>query len=157
MQFQVGPKQDSVPDQQTVLNTVVEAYNQSGDSGQFEVRKQQGGNFAVVGIGISSSEQAVAQKPVLDTSITLPDEPHSLEAIVLLLCREVSDATHVTITTDPPQIQIAEKQVSIGGTNQPARDLLAHTLAATGQHLYWQLLFDDASRTYRLKIRQLPR
>jgi hypothetical protein len=155
VQFQVGPKEDSVPDEQTVLNAVVDAYNQSGGPGQFAVRKQEGGNLAVVGIGVNSAvPESASQTPVFDTSISLPVERHNLQATVLLLCRALSDATRVTIKAELSQMEIAEKQIAAGGTTQPARALLAKALATSVPHLYWQLLFDDASRTYTLKIRR---
>lgn len=147
-----------MPDEAKALNAVVDAYNQSGNPGRFELRKESEQNFDVVGTGARQekgrmSEQAV----VLDAPITLAEQPRSAVDTIDLIFQQVSQASHIEVALGvSPRSLLAGSKVTVGGTKVAARVLLARTLAGTNRTLYWRMLFNPESKGYLLSLHLLP-
>jgi hypothetical protein len=144
---------DAVAEEKS-LQLVVDAYNRSGNPGQFEVRKSEGNAISVVGLATHDDKGSAAlPKPLLDSPITIPVKERTIEETLDLLCKGLSNDTHVTVSIGiTPRSLVDQIHVQVGGSKIPARTILAQTLAASGHPLYWQLLFDPSSKVYLLNI-----
>ena len=153
VEFEVAAR----PEAQLVLNTVVDAYNQSGGAGQFELRKERDGSFVVTGTGVRGSDGQIAnQQPVLDSLINLAPERRSAAATIQLICNAAGEKSKVQISPIIP-FAIGEASEQVNGNDFPARTLLGEALAATTHKLYWQLLYNSDSKSYELNIEEMKR
>jgi hypothetical protein len=136
----------------------VDAYNRSGNPGQFEVRKDEGNLFSVVGVAARNVKAVLfPQTPLLDSTITLPVQEQTIADTVDSICKLLADQIHAPVSLGvTPRALVDHTKAKLGGTKIPARTLLAQALAAaTGRTLYWQLLFDPNSKGYLLNIHLL--
>lgn len=154
VQFDSGPAPDSHPDENSVLTIVVDAYNQSSGTGQFELRKEQDGRFDVVGTGVRGEDDEVSsQRPILDLQITLATKSTSADETLAFICQKVSEQSKIPVT--PEGItgnSRGRKAVAVGGSEVSARTLLSRTLALTADHLSWRLLYDPGANSYELTV-----
>jgi hypothetical protein len=136
------------------LQLIVDAYNHSGNPGQFEIRKTEGKAIAVVGVAAIDDKGSFApQKPLLDSPITIPAKDRTISDTVDLLCQQLTDATHVPLSVGiSPRSLVDHTNVNLGGGKIPARSILAQALAASTAPLYWQLVYDPNSKGYVLNI-----
>lgn len=154
--------------EEQVLKKLVADYNSSGNPGKFAVRKEAEGRYAVV--GVSRKDDAGKDEAVdvlLDTSISIPVEQRDAGATLRLILDTLSATSGVKVylgtvgfSSDPLQ----GVEVTIGGSNVPARTLLLQTLDGVsvwtpphgGQFfrgiLVWNLLFDADRNGYRLGL-----
>ena len=164
VEFNSGSTPDSRPDENTVLTIVVDAYNDSNGAAQFELRKNpdkaQARRYAVVGIGIGKADdkQGTSQQPILDLPLTLPIKRRSAEQTIDLICQLVSEHSKVPVTTSG----IADSlrwlgEVTIGGVEVPAQNLLESTLQSTGNRpsLSWRLLYDASAQSYEFSLKEV--
>jgi hypothetical protein len=170
VEFTVEPAPDGRPDENSVLTTVVNAYNENNAVAQFELRsendhrsdnesdnknaKQQERRFDVVGTDSGDHrDQAESQQPILSLLITLAKEPRTAEQTIALICRQVSEQSKIPVSVGAIDDKVnGGRWVAIGGTDAPARTLLLRTLVATGDHLSWRLLYDAASKSYDFSV-----
>jgi hypothetical protein len=136
------------------LQLIVDAYNRSGNPGQFEIRNTEGKVIPVVGVAsIDDKGSFVPQKPLLDSPVTIPARERTISDTVDLLCQKLSDGTHVPISVGiSPRSLVDHTNVNLGGDKTPARSILAQALAASTAPLYWQLVYDPNSKGYVLNI-----
>lgn len=148
---------DEAPPAEESLKRMVEAYNHSGGPGQFELRNGADGAFSIVGVAARDEKGTVSpQKILLDTVLTIPADKRTIDETLDILCRKLTDATHIPVTMGiTPRNLLEHTYVSAGGTNLSARILLAQALAAAGRPMYWRLLFDPNSKGYVLNIHGL--
>jgi hypothetical protein len=144
------------PAEDKSLQVVVDAYNHSGNPGEFELRKgsAEADAFAVVGVAARDKNGAVSpQKPFLDSIITVPVAERTISETVNLVCKALTRETHVSVSTGvTPRSLVDNKSVKVGGAKVPARTILAQALAGSGHTMYWRLLFDPTSKGYLLNI-----
>lgn len=150
--------------EQQVLQKLVADYNASGNPGKFVVRKEAGGRYAVV--GISRKDEAGQDETVnalLDTAISIPvqrrDARATLQLIVDTLTANSGVKVHlgtIGLSSDPSQ----DAELTIGGSNVPARTLLLQALdgiSSTSPHFrgmfVWNFLFDADTNGYWLRLR----
>ena len=136
------------------LQLIVDAYNHSGNPGQFEIRKTEGKVIPVVGVAaIDDKGSFASQKPLLDSLITIPAKERTISDTVDLLCQQLTTDTHVPISVGiSPRSLVDHTNVNLGGDKTPARNILAQALAASTAPLYWQLVYDPNSKGYVLNI-----
>ena len=148
--FHVDPAQGGLPDENYVLTTIVNAYNQQ-NANQFELRKQAGNRFAVVGVSVENEQgESQSQQPVLDTEITLPSENAAAQQTIALICEKVSRQSGISVIPGGLD-ELPHGAVKVGGTTT-ARAVLTRTLRSSGAHLNWRLLYDAAAKSYELNI-----
>jgi hypothetical protein len=147
---------DAPPEDES-LKLVVEAYNRSGNPGQFELRKIADGVFSVVGVAARDEKGTIsAQKPLFDAIITVPGEKRTIDKTLNIICQKLTKATHTPVSIGiTPRNLLERVSVSAGGTNLPARTLLSQALSASGHPLYWRLLFDPNSKEFLLNVHTL--
>jgi hypothetical protein len=145
---------NAVPDEAQTLQALVDAYNQTGNPGHFELRKGPEQDFDVVGISAHDAKGNVSkQTVVLDTAVTLPAQSRTVLDTIDAILQQVSQADHVAIELAiSPRSLLRGTNVTLGGTNEPARTLLRKTLAATNRTFWWRLLFDPETRAYVLSL-----
>jgi hypothetical protein len=157
VQFNVGPTPDSRPDEEAVLMTVIDAYNQSGGAAEFKLLKERDAGFAVVAVGVRDiSNEMASQQPVLDLPISLASERRSAGETIALICQKVSQASKAHISVNPTENLHENASVTIGGSSMEARTLLSRTLSSMGEKLYWRLIYDAGGKNYVLSIQGLP-
>jgi hypothetical protein len=142
------------PEEEKILQLVVDAYNKSNNPGQYELRKGSQGNFAAVGTQARNAMGKLsAQRPLFDTPIMIPAGKRSLSETLSLICRTLAEHQKVSVTLGvTPRNLTNQTQVVVDGKQTPARDLLQQILIVPNRHLYWQLLFDPSSKGYWLDI-----
>jgi len=141
--------------EEAVLRKIVSEYNSSGNPGKFSVRVEGPGRFAIVG---SSAKDAVGQDrnapAVLDTRISLPGQTgNGLDALNAILAQLSSKSGKTVVAGMIPAALLSQSNVTIGGENRSARDLLIQTFDGTGRPLHWRLLFDPINEnTFVLNV-----
>jgi len=153
VQFEVPA--DGRPDEQSILTTVVDAYNQSEGAAQFKVVRENDRRWAVVGVGARGpNNEIVTQQPILDFRIRLVPEQRTAGATIELICQKVSAASELSVSAKGASPALHEDTaLTVGGSDVPARELLLRTLASMGSNLYWCLLYDADEKSYALNIK----
>jgi hypothetical protein len=140
----------SFPEEEKVLNKIVSAYNLSGNPGKFTVRKEGEGRYAIIGEYIKDDvgqDQRVSS--ILDTPISMPNDTRSASEAVDFILKELSVKRGIKIFYSRfGNNLLGQTQVTIGGENVPARNLLLQALASTKRPLVMELLFDPDSSAY---------
>jgi hypothetical protein len=146
------------PQEEKVLADAVAAYNQSGRPGRFEMRKEEGDRFALVGIQARDESGKLSAQPVLlDAPIAISNEHRTASAVLSLLCQKLSETRHIPVVLGvTPRKLLDHTDVSVGGPDVTAGKLLSQTLAATQRHLYWELVFDPEGKRYLLDVFPIP-
>jgi hypothetical protein len=144
----------TAPEQEKILRLVVDLYNQSQNPGRFELRRDNQGNFRVVGTSARDEKGAISAQPVfLDLPLTLTTEERSVTEAVNLICEGIAAQNNTAVAVGvSPRGLMNRTLAKVGGTRIPAHDLLAESLTATHHDLYWRLLFDPDSKSYFLSI-----
>lgn len=157
-QFNVGPDPNRPPDEEKLLNALVDVYNQSGGAAQFKVLRQQNGNFTMVGVAVRvAAGQFTEQQPILDLPITIARERRTAAETVALVCRKIAQQgkTPISLSSVGGSF-LRDANVVVGGSGVPAREMLQRVLAATGGKTYWQLIYDFGTGGYRLNLYVAP-
>jgi len=151
------------PDEERVLDKVVADYAASGNPGQFEVKKEIAGRYALVGVGAKDSNGRVKRSaPVLDTRISLAREERSAADTINLIARLLSAKSGYNIEAGWMAVNLLNQtRVNLGGSEQPARELLMQVASATRFLMTWRLRYDSTGRVERTfsasKSRRGPR
>jgi hypothetical protein len=165
VEFTVGPSPDSLPAENSVLTTVVNAYNEGSSVAQFELRnegdnqnkKQKERHFDVVGVISGEQKGTQNDQPIFDAQITLAKEHRDADTTIALICERVSEQSGIPVTVGATDGKVTEtKRVAIGGFAVPARTLLSRALASMGDRLSWRLLYDSSNKSYELSLSGLP-
>ncbi|MGH9351366.1 MAG: hypothetical protein ACRD2G_04270 [Terriglobia bacterium] len=119
------------------LDKIVADYNESGNPGQFVVRPQSDGSYAVVG-----SEPGSSALPILDTPISIPSGTRTLGDTLHLIAGAVSAATGVAVYAAPHPgmlYGLAQTQVTMGATGVPARNVLVQAFSQAHWKVAWDM------------------
>jgi hypothetical protein len=159
VEFKTGPTPDSRPDENSVLTTVVDAYNEGNAVAQFELRqndnnkdKNKDQRFDVVGIGVLDQDTTRSQQPMLDLPITLAKEKRTTGQTIVLICQKLNEISKIPVTANADAGNVRGATVAVGGVGEPARVLLSRTLAAMGGRLSWRLLYDPSGKSYEFSV-----
>jgi len=150
--FPGGKSPSAAPDEEKTLQLVVDAYNRSGNPGQFEITKVED-RIDVIGRSARDAQgKAAKQTNPLDLMITLPSQARTGRETVDAICQLLSTQGKYSVSSGIAPGFMNHLNLTIGGDNMPARTLLLHTLAATKQPVIWRLLFDPDSNSYVLML-----
>ena len=149
--------------EEQVLQKLVSDYNSSGNPGRFVVRKEGETRYAVIGVSRrdeTGKDEAVGA--LLDTPISVPVQQRDAKATLRLIVDTLTANTGVQVylgtiglSSDPLQ----DVELTIGGSNVPARTLLYQALdRASGTKSFpgifiWNFLFDADTNAYWLRLR----
>jgi len=154
--------------QEQILQNLVADYNASGNPGKFVVRKESEGRYAVIGVSRkdeSGKDESVST--LLDTRISIPMQQRDARITLQLIVDTLSANTGVKVvlgtiglSSDP----LEEAELTIGGSNVPARTLLLQALdgvSSTSPHFrgifVWNFLFDADKNVYWLHLRTVTK
>ena len=144
----------TVPDEEKILRGLVDTYNKSKNPGHFELRHTADGLFNIVGTaGHSNKGEIVQQLAPFDLPLTLASQERTIDETVTHICSELSKKGHQNVVLAiSPRKSLLRNRVVVGGSRVAARELLAKSLLATHEKLYWRLLFDPTSKSYYLDL-----
>lgn len=167
VEFNVGPSPDSRPDENSVLTTVVNTYNQGSVGARFELRKENDNDkannkqqvrFDVVGFDDrGQNDERSLPQPLLDLTITLTSGPRSAEQTLALICQKLSEKSKIPVAPAIGDVSRRAETVEVSGVDVPARMLLSRMLSSTAGRLCWRLLFDSTGRSYELTVTALAK
>jgi len=135
------------------LAKLVADYNQSDYPGKYIVRPYSGGQFTVIGTRVrDDSGDYHTLTPVLDTPILISREQRSVYDSVYAIFNALSSkvGTRMFVMSFPNNE--FDKEVTLGGDEIPARDLLQQALAATGRPTLYDLGYDPNEPVYILNV-----
>ena len=144
----------STQEEQTVLSKAVCDYNGSSNPGRFALRVEGVGRFAIVGTqtrDVNGVGRAVA--PILDTRISIPTATQEAGKTIFAIASALSTQTGIKVLFGMGPLNLLHlAQVTVGGNNVSARNLLLQTVAATQSALEWRLLYDPRGKTFYLSL-----
>jgi hypothetical protein len=144
----------SIKDEEAILNKLVADYNQSGNPGKFSVRREGTDRFIIIPTVITDDAGATKEvRPILDTLISLPPQSRDGLATLQVILSELSSQSGTSVGPGLiPLNLLVRTNVVFGGQAVPARTLLRQVLSATGEKLYWKLLYDTDGKRYFLNL-----
>jgi hypothetical protein len=126
----------SSTEEEKVLRKIVADYNQTANPGKFELRKEVGGRYLVVGDRVINSQgQTRKLKPVLDMCVSVPRQTRKVFETIDLIVRNLKEQGGIEIQPSYPSNSNAED--TVGGEDVPLRTLLAETLKTPGAGITW--------------------
>jgi hypothetical protein len=159
VEFPAGSPPDAAPDEQKTLQLIVDAYNRSGNPGQFELRRDKDRTeqvFDVVGTAAHDNQGRVSgQQAVLDLPITLAVEERTASDTIDLICQKIAEKAHVKITLGVHPLGLDRIKVTVGGKELAARSYLFRALESPGPPLSWRLLYDPDSNSYFMNLHHI--
>jgi hypothetical protein len=155
-QYQEGPDLATASGEERVLTKVVTDYNKSGNPGKFVVRRESESRYAVIGQSVKDDNDRDQEVPaILDTPVSVASQTRGARETVQLILSTLSARTgqKVALMSYPANI-FRTAQVTIGGTDVTARQLLLQTLDQASERytMRWSLLFRFDENTYFLNV-----
>jgi len=155
--FPAGPTPCRPPDEYSTLQVIVDAYNHSGNPGRFELRRDDKGNFDVMGIAAYDNRgDLVQQTPVLDVAISVAAEERIMSETIELIRESLAQRIRTRVINSAfGENLLRQVTVTVGGREESARTVLSRTLSAlsaTQGGLRWRLLYDPDSKDYALNV-----
>lgn len=140
----------STAGEEAALQKIVSEYNRSGNPGKFIVRDEGAEplNPEIPGLrkSVVPRYSIVGVSGILDTPVSIPIEKRSAQATIDLIARELSTKNNVKVFGGASANNILiRSQVTVGGENVPARNLLIQTLNATQRPQIWRFLCDPGA------------
>ncbi len=171
VEFTTGPTPEN-PDEGSVLQTLVDAYNEASTAAQFELRMEPGAGvnnkdnkisgprFDVIGESQRDQQDTAHNPPILDLPITIAKETRTAERTIALICQKLKQKSNISVTMDTNQGAADgdvpwQKTIAVGGVDEHARALLSRVITAMGDRLCWRLLYDPAGKSYVFSIRKI--
>jgi hypothetical protein len=137
-------------DEERALDKIVADYEASANPGRFILKRESGGRFSVVGVGIrdsNGSEKSVT--PILNNRISLPLNERTVSDTIQLILQAVSEnSEYKVLVGSAPLNLVLQTRTKVGGDNVPARQLLIQAASATRFPLVWAVLFDADMHCY---------
>ena len=149
---------DPSPQMHEILRRLVADYNTRGYAGRFRVLRSDGYFHVVPTILRNRNGGDEAYGAILNTSITISQQAPALKVITevaRILTQQTGAAVFVGTV---PRGRSMQAVVTISAKNEPARSVLARTLAASGARLSWALYYGPQSSPprYVLNIHGVP-
>jgi hypothetical protein len=144
----------SSTDQERVLNQIVDDYKASGNPGDFTLRRESANRYAIVGIGVKNNDGTEKKVvPILDIGVTLPLEERTVGQALQLIAQALSRLSgYRVVLASAPTNMILQTKLKNGGTEKPARELLAQLAMATRFPMVWRLLYDADGGWYFINL-----
>jgi hypothetical protein len=143
-----------------ILDKIVSDYDATQNPGKFEVIQQSNGSYAVVGEFIEDdSGTEVPVHRILDTRISLATATRSAAVTIGLIQDALSKASGTDVGSGTGAINVLlQSQVTVGGNDVPARDLLLQTIDQIKlMKLAWDFLYDADGKAYYLNFGPVER
>jgi hypothetical protein len=139
-----------------ILSKLVQDYNATDNPGKYALRTIADGQFTVVGIQVRDEAGALqAVHPLLDTPVSIEEKTRSVHDTVnaILAALSASAGKNVAMISEPNNL-FRDTQVTLGGHNVEARQLLRQALDSAHRPLLYSLGFDPDynSGTYLLNV-----
>lgn len=144
---------DFPDDPMQILPPLIEAYNRSGNPGQFQLRVVSKNSFDV----IPTASGEGPQTPLLDTVMSF-DATDDGDAYPTLrkFCEELSRKTgHRVVfggTGSPSENRLLQAHIQQHSVNQPAREILRQMYTQVGSTDCWRLFYDPDSNQFWLRM-----
>ncbi len=137
-----------------ILQKIVADYNRTSNPGRFTLASQGRGRFTVIGSavknGVGQEEKVV---PVLDTHISIPVAKRTTGEAIGLILHELSAKCNCKVGDGGGPINLLiNSNVTTGGNDISARQLLIQTLDATGELMIYTLWYSQNTSTYLLSL-----
>lgn len=157
VEFPPGKSPTAAPDEEKTLRLVIDAYNHSGNPGQFELTSIET-RWDVIGRSARDEHgSSVKQDNPLDLNISLPSQARTGRDTIVALADAISEHSKFSVSVGVSPGFMKHVNLTVGGDNLSGRTLLARALAATGQQVVWRLLFDPESKSYVLMLHLVKR
>jgi hypothetical protein len=152
----------SIAGEAMTLEKIVSEYNRSGNSGKFILRDEGEVYLNPSFPGFKSLTihrfSIVGSFGILDTPVSIPTEKRSAQATIDLILKQLSSKSRMKVFDGGAANNLLmNSEVTVGGENVPARDLVIQTLNATQRPQYWRFLYDPGARIYALNIHTVAR
>lgn len=148
------PKAGVIAAEEEILRKVIRDYNATENPGKYVLRVGPG-EFTVVGTEVRDDEGSLQKiTPILDTPISVDALPRSAtEALDTILQALSSASGRRVILMSLPNNLFKDTQVTLGGHNVTARELLLELFHEIQRPLQYDLGFDpDHSSVYILNV-----
>lgn len=138
----------------TILRKVIKDYNKSGNPGKFELRTHEGGGNSVVGVGVKDKKGGDRSVlPLLDTAVSIPVEKRSAADALGLIFAQLSEKRHAKVALGwGANNLLPNVDITVGGDEVPARNLLLKIFEGTGRPVVHSLLYFENTNTYFLNV-----
>lgn len=150
------PTDASAATKALVLEKVIQDYNATDNPGKYALRTVADGQFTVVGTEVRDDTGALQEtRPILDTPLTIEKKTRNVyETVWAILGALSAVAGKNVIMMSMPNNEFNSTQVTMGGRDVEARQLLREALDRTGRPLLYTLGFDPdyKSGTYILNV-----
>jgi hypothetical protein len=140
-------------DPMQILPPLIEAYNRSGNPGQFQLRVVSKNSFDVIPTASGDGPQT----PLLDTVMSF-DATDDGDAYPTLrkFCEELSRKTGRTVvfggSGSPSENRLLQAHIQQHSVNQPAREILRQMYTQVGSTDCWRLFYDPDSNQFWLRM-----
>lgn len=140
-------------DPMQILPPLIEAYNRSGNPGQFQLRAVGTNSFDVAPTASSDGPQT----PLLDTVLSFDAEfEEGAYPTLRRFCKELSRKTGHTVVFGgfgPSENRLLQAHIQQHSLNQPAREILRQMYQQVGSTDCWRLFYDPDSKRFWLRMR----
>ena len=134
-------------DRKSILESLVDSNTNSGNPGRFTVLSEADGGFVI------SGTTGRLAGPVLSTPISIPPVSRTLHETLDAVFEQLKVATNMTIILSAAPLPLLDHvQITVGGEQVPARDLLRNALNQSGITLHWTMLFEPTFSQYHFNI-----
>jgi hypothetical protein len=151
--YQMSPGPVRSDEMRDVIQRILDAHAERNNPGRFRLQ-QEGEIFHVIPTHAKNSAGTLASvKPILDTTISFPEQERSVIDTLEIIKNAVSKAAgiKVIIGTVPLNLlhRISSRQ---GATDEKARDVLVKALKATNTKLSWRIFYAPGWKMYVLNV-----
>ena len=137
-----------------IRQKIVAVYNRTSNPGRFALASEGRGRFTVIGSAVKNSvgqEEKIV--PVLDTHISIPVAERTTGDAIRLILDELSAKCNCKVGAGGGPINLLiNSNVTTGGNDISARQLLIQTLDATGEPMIYTLWYSQNTNTYLLSL-----
>lgn len=151
-----GPADGSREAAAAAVRAALGAYAAGDPAARFALREDAGLLQVVPLETRDATGRAVAATSALDARIALAPKPRTaLEALDEILERLSAALGQPVGRGAAPLAALAGRKIALSAEGEPAREVLARLVAATGMRLSWRLLYDPGLREYALNLAEV--
>lgn len=135
-----------------ILETLVKAYNSSGNPGHFELKDSEG-RYAIVGTTASAPGAGDPTSSIMDMPLDIEaKERNGAEAVGDILAAVSQKAGRKAELMSLPNNAFLQAKVTIGGSGTTARAFMTQVVNAISVPVYWELTYDADVDLYLMVI-----
>ena len=148
------PTELDASSEEDFLEKLITQYNATSNPGRYTLRRQGGGELAIVGDEVRDDSGALRKiTPLFDTKLTIERKKRSVAETIETILRalQFASGTKVIVATATSTL-FRISDATIGGDSVPARQLLREALDSTGGAIQYDLLFNADVPAYVLNL-----